>query len=101
MLGGKIISYKFSFLFHFFQMSVEADGTPQKVPIVRISSTVSFSTDIDKESTTNIKATNAPNKELCIQWYLPFLEKSSNEKEMMVLLNERGVILELFFFLKK
>ncbi|XP_019370589.1 PREDICTED: cilia- and flagella-associated protein 54 isoform X2 [Gavialis gangeticus] len=68
------------------KMSVEADGTPQKVSVVRISSTVSFSTDIDKESTTNIKATNAPNKELCIQWYLPFLEKSSNEKETMVLL---------------
>lgn len=63
-------------------MSPEIPGTPQKMSTVRIASIVSFSTDTDSQI--DNKATTAPNKELCIQWYIPSLEKSTKDVETMV-----------------
>uniref|UniRef100_A0A8C3F4F5 Cilia and flagella associated protein 54 n=1 Tax=Chrysemys picta bellii TaxID=8478 RepID=A0A8C3F4F5_CHRPI len=51
------------------------------VKVLRIASTVSFCTDTDIQL--DNKATIAPNKELCIQWYIPSLEKSTKDMETM------------------
>ncbi|XP_039375458.1 cilia- and flagella-associated protein 54 isoform X6 [Mauremys reevesii] len=66
------------------KMSLEILGAPHKMSTVRIASTVSFCTDTDIQL--DNKATIAPNKELCIQWYIPSLEKSTKDMETMVLL---------------
>ncbi|XP_074840080.1 cilia- and flagella-associated protein 54 [Carettochelys insculpta] len=66
------------------KMSLESPGASHKMSTVRIASTVSFSTDTDIQL--DNKATIAPNKELCIQWYIPSLEKSTKDMETMVLL---------------
>nr|XP_032644430.1 cilia- and flagella-associated protein 54 isoform X6 [Chelonoidis abingdonii] len=66
------------------KMSLEILGAPHKMSTVRIASAVSFCTDTDVQL--DNKATIAPNKELCIQWYIPSLEKSTKDMETMVLL---------------
>ncbi|XP_050791921.1 cilia- and flagella-associated protein 54 [Gopherus flavomarginatus] len=66
------------------KMSLEILGAPHKMSTVRIASTVSFCTDTDIQL--DNRATIAPNKELCIQWYIPSLEKSTKDMETMVLL---------------
>nr|XP_048691469.1 cilia- and flagella-associated protein 54 isoform X3 [Caretta caretta] len=66
------------------KVSPEIPGAPHKKSTVRIASPVSFSTDTDIQL--DNKATIAPNKELCIQWYIPSLEKRTKDMETMVLL---------------
>ncbi|XP_075789877.1 cilia- and flagella-associated protein 54 isoform X3 [Pelodiscus sinensis] len=63
---------------------LEVPGVSHKMSSMRIASSVSFSTDTDVQH--DRKATIAPNKELCIQWYIPSLEKSTKDMETMVLL---------------
>ncbi|KAJ7329936.1 hypothetical protein JRQ81_016110 [Phrynocephalus forsythii] len=49
----------------------------------KLTSRVTYSSEIDLHSEN--KATSTPIKELCVQWYLPSLEKPSKEGETMVL----------------
>ncbi|XP_034258808.1 LOW QUALITY PROTEIN: cilia- and flagella-associated protein 54 [Pantherophis guttatus] len=54
-------------------------GSSQKTPSMKNT----FTSEIDMHSEN--KATCTPMKELCVQWYLPSLEKSANEEETLVL----------------
>ncbi|XP_025022532.1 cilia- and flagella-associated protein 54, partial [Python bivittatus] len=72
----------------FFSMSAIGKATPGSYGISRRTSPMkiisnTFTSNIDMHS--DNKATYAPTKELCVQWYLPSLEKSANEEETMVL----------------
>nr|XP_060633260.1 cilia- and flagella-associated protein 54 [Anolis sagrei ordinatus] len=55
----------------------------RKVSLVGINSNITSTSEVDLH--TENKATSAPIKELCVQWYLPSLEKSSKDGETMVL----------------
>ncbi|XP_070611988.1 cilia- and flagella-associated protein 54 isoform X2 [Erythrolamprus reginae] len=72
----------------FFSMSVVGKGIlgsygiSQRTPSMKMLSNT-FASEIDMHSEN--KATCTPMKELCVQWYLPSLEKSANEEETMVL----------------
>ncbi|XP_058047226.1 cilia- and flagella-associated protein 54 [Ahaetulla prasina] len=57
-------------------------GISQRTPSMKMLSN-NFTSEIDMHS--DNKATCTPMKELCVQWYLPSLEKSANEEETLVL----------------
>ncbi|KAF7248510.1 Cilia- and flagella-associated protein 54, partial [Varanus komodoensis] len=61
----------------------ESHSGYQKSSSIRISPTVTCTSAMDIHS--DNKATSTPVRELCVQWYLPSLEKSSKEGETMVL----------------
>ncbi|XP_063165398.1 cilia- and flagella-associated protein 54 [Candoia aspera] len=56
-------------------------GISQRMSSMKIISS-SFTSEIDMHSEN--KATCSPTKELCVQWYLPSLEKSANEETMVL-----------------
>ncbi|XP_026548471.1 cilia- and flagella-associated protein 54 [Notechis scutatus] len=62
--------------------SLGSGGISQRTPSMKMISST-FTSEIDMHS--DNKATCSPMKELCVQWYLPSLEKSANEEETMVL----------------
>ncbi|XP_039214094.1 cilia- and flagella-associated protein 54 isoform X2 [Crotalus tigris] len=59
-----------------------SSGISQRTPSMKMISST-FTSEIEMHS--DNKATCTPMKELCVQWYLPSLEKSANEEETMVL----------------
>ncbi|KAG8137993.1 hypothetical protein E2320_003927 [Naja naja] len=72
----------------FFSMTAIGKGTLGSGGISQRTSSMkmisnTFTSEIDMHS--DNKATCTPMKELCVQWYLPSLEKSANEEETMVL----------------
>ncbi|XP_061438715.1 cilia- and flagella-associated protein 54 [Rhineura floridana] len=57
--------------------------SPHRIPSWKVPSSVTCSSEMDIHS--DNKATSTPIRELCVQWYLPSLERSSKEGETMVL----------------
>ncbi|XP_062991053.1 cilia- and flagella-associated protein 54 [Elgaria multicarinata webbii] len=63
--------------------TVESVALSRRSSTIRMPSSVTCSSNLDMHS--DNKATCTPIRELCVQWYLPSLEKSSKEGETMVL----------------
>ncbi|XP_021247900.1 cilia- and flagella-associated protein 54 isoform X2 [Numida meleagris] len=66
------------------KMSLENFGISPKVSCVKIASLVSVITEADSQMES--KAASASNKEISIQWYIPSLEKPTNDTETKILL---------------
>ncbi|XP_042324461.1 cilia- and flagella-associated protein 54 isoform X2 [Sceloporus undulatus] len=63
--------------------TLDSLGLAQRASLGRLTSDVTSMSEVD--ILTDNKATSTPIKELCVQWYLPSLEKSSKDGETMVL----------------